>query len=664
MVLNLLIQLALEVTLSYWSSRLTAPDGPRLTDLNGLQGDYGVPMNRLFGGATRVGAVVIAATPLIEVANEQDNDTVDFLLGGLLGLLVPAPKTYTYHVTLACLIADRTFDGPIEDVDEIWANGKKIYDGSPGPTKLWKSITIHNGDFTQTADPVLTAKGLIDGEAFRGSAYVVIEDLQLTQEFGNSIPQLEFLVRAKTDQSLADVANVVCRAAGIDAEHNLSTSELSSIPIKGFAILQATNCWDALKPLMPAYGVDVGEVAGQIRFYRRGHNMRSIIPISDMGAHSPTEARPEPYSLSHGPDVGLPQQVAVTFRDPERDYQPNTQMARRTLGDAQSNVANEYLLTLSADEGRAMAQALLWEPWTGKTSNAFALSDKWLSIEPGVVYGVETPVGIRAQRVVRRTRGANGVIAVELVSDESAVYSSRGPGGSGSVPTNTPPATPTAVPSTPLGLVATPGNGSASLDWSANPVREDVTHYNIYRADGTGALFGAASLIDTATGTSWGEVGLAVSAGYTYFIEAENIVGPSLPTAGVNLTTTALPQNPGQTVTYVATETLADGDLVSFWIDSGVTKVRLADATDDSRQPDGFVLVGAAIGALVKVSLAGSVDTARSGLSPGEIYFLDTTPGQITLARPSAAGTWGQEVGKALDATSLLFDPKAGTLNA
>ena len=44
------------------------------------------------------------------------------------------------------------------------------------------------------------------------------------------------------------------------------------------------------------------------------------------------------------------------------------------------------------------------------------------------------------------------------------------------------------------------------------------------------------------------------------------------------------------------------------------------------------------------------------GLTPGALYYLDTTPGAISLTAPAMAGEVVQNVGQALSTTVLLLD--------
>lgn len=100
----------------------------------------------------------------------------------------------------------------------------------------------------------------------------------------------------------------------------------------------------------------------------------------------------------------------------------------------------------------------------------------------------------------------------------------------------------TAVPSVPTGLVALPGITQNNISWNANPPTDSVTGYKLYRAAGTGASFGSASLIATLGNVlSYADTGRTSGAGYTYFLKATNAIGDSSPTAGVDCTTQTTP---------------------------------------------------------------------------------------------------------------------------
>lgn len=447
-----------QMVVSYASSKLSAPDGPRLKDLNGTKGDYGAAIPRLFGTGVRTGGVLIAMPPIKETKRKVKKNWLDKTMNVLSPItnLLPQPSYYTYSATFALLLADRRDSTPIEDVIKVWANGQLIFDrGALSPSSqsldasgrlvqrqwlkgnggsLFKSLTIYGGGFEQGIDPALDAL-LPNTPAYRGSAYVVFDELQLA-DFGDRMPQIECLVVARTGETLAEVVETVCAAAGIDIERNLSSSSLTALPVRGYAVSNAGSCWEAISAILPAHGADSCEVNGQVRFFTRGETMRYVIPDHEMAGHEFGSDRPEAGTSKREPDTGLPKETSVTFRDPDRDHQPNTQSSRRSEGDARSNISEEFPLTLTADEGRRMAELMHWEPWAARHGRNFTTTDRFDHAEPGHVVGLDAPAGVRPHRITRVTRGANGVIEFESVADESVVYTSTAKGSSGVIPPN------------------------------------------------------------------------------------------------------------------------------------------------------------------------------------------------------------------------------------
>lgn len=441
--------LVIELAASYFLNRLTQPNGPRVTNPGAGLGDYGVPKPILFGEQVRITGVVIAQAEIKETVHKHKPIT-DYLFGGLIGgSLLPSVKTYTYSDTLAILIADRVNDEPIEGLVSLHAAGKLLFkatesaivsetlDGQGrlvrrkyGKNKYCKSVTIYGGGFDQTADPILNAVLDDDQPGYRGSAYVVIEDLQL-KDFGNAVPvPIDAQVKVKTGETMASVSETVCTAAGIDPTHDMSSTALSSMVVLGYGLTDEGSCWDAIKAVLPAFAIDAAEVAGQIRFYQRSQSLRATIPPDDMGAYIYGDAPPEKFNFTRQPDLRLPKEVSLTFVDAARDYQPNTAKAERTEGDSKSNINTSIPIVLTADQGASAAALMLWDAHLGRSQGRFTLTDTW-NVEPGRAYAIPIVEQFVPYRVTRRTRGANGITEVEAVSDESVTYTASIAGGSG-----------------------------------------------------------------------------------------------------------------------------------------------------------------------------------------------------------------------------------------
>lgn len=130
------------------------------------------------------------------------------------------------------------------------------------------------------------------------------------------------------------------------------------------------------------------------------------------------------------------------------------------------------------------------------------------------------------------------------------------------------------------------------------------------------------------------------------------------------LDTTVMPVGVGaDTKSVTASENLAGGDFITIWDDTGVVKVRKADATTAGKEADGFVLSAVTSGQSALVYFE-STNTVLSGLTLGARYYLSTSAGQVTATPPSASGNVVQYVGRAISATELSFEPDAGVVLA
>lgn len=466
---------------SYVLGRFTAQDGPRLGNLGADGGDYGFPMPRGYGARVRLAGAIIAQDDIEETKHKTSSKAVAVAagaiggaalgfslagpigigaavavgvgaaIGGLLGFGSPNHYYYTYSDTVALLYLDRTNDDPVEGATKFWAAGKVIFNSAQssivsetygsdgklisrkyGKNKYLKSLTIYGGHTEQGVDPILAAEVDEDG-GYPFVNYVVIEDLQLAP-FGNSLPAVEGLISVKNGETFAEAAEKICAAGGIDPLRDVSTTALTGDILKGYTITAEATCFDALKPLMPVFKADAAEVAGQVRFYKRSQTMRSTFTPNDMGAYAFGDSPPEKFTFKRAPDLDLPQETSLTFVDVDRDYQSNTATSSRSEGNAKSNVTATINLVLNASEGASAAALMHWDAWLGRTELKFSLTDSWIGLATGLAYGVPIAGQVVPYRITRRTRGANGIIEVEALSDESVTYTANVAGSSGTIP--------------------------------------------------------------------------------------------------------------------------------------------------------------------------------------------------------------------------------------
>jgi hypothetical protein len=110
------------------------------------------------------------------------------------------------------------------------------------------------------------------------------------------------------------------------------------------------------------------------------------------------------------------------------------------------------------------------------------------------------------------------------------------------------------------------------------------------------------------------------------------------------------------TVSVVASEALAAGDFVNIYNNTGTANCRKADASTTGKQAHGFVLSSVSMSGTALVYLSG-INTQVTGATPGDVFLSDSTPGGFTSTAPTSSGHIVQNIGNAVGATKIQFDP-------
>ncbi|KQY93843.1 hypothetical protein ASD21_09645 [Caulobacter sp. Root1455] len=149
--------------------------GPRIPALRLSGAAEGAPMAAVFGRARVAGQVIWAA--------RFKERWVDGHAGGSPFGSKGSPRTTSAAYSLSFAVA--VCEGPIDGIGRVWADGKPM-------DMAGVVMRVHTGAEDQAPDPLIAA---VEGEApaYRGTAYVVFEDLPLGA-YGNRPPQLSFEV--------------------------------------------------------------------------------------------------------------------------------------------------------------------------------------------------------------------------------------------------------------------------------------------------------------------------------------------------------------------------------------------------------------------------------------------------------------------------------------
>ena len=141
----------------------------------------GAPLAQVYG-RMRLGGQVIWASDFVENVSVSGG-------GGKGAPSKPKTSTYSYSVNVAVAVCE----GEITRIGRVWADGEEIATDD-------LNMRVYKGGEDQQPDPVMEAiEGAGNVPAYRGTAYVVFEDLAL-ERFGNRVPQFSFEV-SRPEQS-------------------------------------------------------------------------------------------------------------------------------------------------------------------------------------------------------------------------------------------------------------------------------------------------------------------------------------------------------------------------------------------------------------------------------------------------------------------------------
>ena len=186
----------------------------------------GAPMARVFGHM-RIPGHVVWATRFLEQQSQS---------GGGDKNSGPAIVSYSYSVSLALALCE----GEILRIGRVWADGNLIsLDGI--------THRVYRGTEDQVPDSLIEAvEGAGNVPAYRGTAYIVFENLQLGQ-FGNRIPQFNVEVIRRSDApegasaiSPYEAINAVAMVPGT-GEYALATTPVNYQYGKGVSAYSNVN---------------------------------------------------------------------------------------------------------------------------------------------------------------------------------------------------------------------------------------------------------------------------------------------------------------------------------------------------------------------------------------------------------------------------------------
>lgn len=361
-----------------------ARQGPRLTDLKVQTSSYGDAIARIYG-RLRVAGTVIWATDLIERRSKRS-----------AGKGRPKTVEYSYSASLAVALSSR----PIQGVGRIWADGKLLRDAG-GQLAEQMQLRLYLGSEDQAVDPLIASSlGTARSSAFRGIAYAMIEELDLTA-FGNRIPQLSFEV-------IAEEAEV--EASAVAADITALPAQSGGPRLAGYAV-GGGRVGELVRPLADwaALGVELDQGAVRLAPAYAWDSGAVIAPADASAARVHGAALLRAEEDRRAAMVRVAAAVQVRHYDPARDYQTSQQQAD-VAGAAAAAQTIELPAALTADVAQRQVRMLALLAAEGRRQVNLLAGMGALTLPLGrIVRLALAGEAERRWRIAERTVGDDGV---------------------------------------------------------------------------------------------------------------------------------------------------------------------------------------------------------------------------------------------------------------
>lgn len=289
------------------------------------------------------------------------------------------------------------------------------------------TYTFYNGAQT-TADPTIVAdKGATETPAFKGQAYIVIRNLDLSK-FANKFPAIS-AVLTDAGGGTTDLEWSITKRATLLGELTASDFTFTNMTptYPGFMVWQNSDLKTHLQNDGLLFGFDFFESGGKIKVVRKVDGStyssdRSLVDddLLDLGQGQGVE-------IVRGDEQDVPSIVHCNYVDVSVEYRMSRQRARRVQVPAPAlNSNNTADLTTSvimtASNALTAAARAMFRMDTGRVSVSIRLPQTHLDIEPGDILVLPT-IGtkvftVKVQEATLREDLSLDVAASVLLTDE------------------------------------------------------------------------------------------------------------------------------------------------------------------------------------------------------------------------------------------------------
>lgn len=239
------------------------------------------------------------------------------------------------------------------------------------------------------------------------------------------------IVITKLNTILGAIVSAECLSSGLLEASDIDVTALTQ-EVRGYKVANTSSIRAALEPLRACWPFDVVPSGYKIKFVPRGGASVATIDSGELDAREAESNNGIRITQSREMATQLPRRVEVTYIDAAREYDIGPPgIAERNNTDATNVEQIELPIVLTADEGQAKAETLLYLRWLERHDLSFVMPPTRLNIEVPDVVTLTAPGATYLCRLTETTTLPDGRIEAKAKLASTTIYTPNAVGQAG-----------------------------------------------------------------------------------------------------------------------------------------------------------------------------------------------------------------------------------------
>lgn len=279
---------------------------------------------------------------------------------------------------------------------------------------------------------ILKTKSSGEVPGYRGLAYQMLEQWDLSTYFGNQVPPIvEAIIEPDALMTIPQAILEICERAQ-SQDLKFDTQGVNIAPFEGYWTQGAIPTVTALQPLLTAYQIAAQERNDTLVFFNIENadvvQIENGATFSDLGVQSgaDTPFAGDKIKITQRDVADLPTSIGVTHQDPDQQYSQGYQHFKQRqpspLPSANEQNINLDNIVLSRKQARNLAGTIMRRAWVNATALEFQLPVAYMELLENDLVTLTNDEGQDfTARIIRREIGNNLVVNVYAVMEDVAL---------------------------------------------------------------------------------------------------------------------------------------------------------------------------------------------------------------------------------------------------